>query len=650
AMLASFLVRSAGVRLAGSVPLLAWGAGALCACALFFSGGVGSAPLVWIGAIALALAAAGCAAVFLGLAPAPRASAAGAVFLGALVALAAWEGISMLWSVSPDASWVYANRTVVYVAFALVGFLVAPPLRRPAATLAGGAALLLGAVIAWALLAKCVASLYPDYERLARLRSPVQYWNELALLADVAVAVGLWRATSRRAAGMLLVYGATLTVLLTYSRFGIALACVIAVAWALLDRSRVQTIATIVVGGGAGAAAFGVALALPGISHDHVSHASRAHDGWIFGLVVLAGAGAVALAAPAVTRLRLLAPPLQRRIERAAGLAALVLAVAAVAVGAAEAHRIWNDFANPVGAQVSNGAGHLASASSSNRWRWWQEAWHAFTRHPGGGTGAATFQFTDELLRTSNVGLADEPHNTPLQFLSENGIVALLIYVSALVALGVCVVRRRARASADERVAITALGLALAAFAAHMLVDKDWNYVATCGPLLLVAGVLVGALGERSAKRRILPSLAAVVLALAAAYSLASPWLAQNELSSAATVAAAKRAHAYDPLSTDALFEWAALEDVDGHTGRAEQLYRQEVSLEPNNSSTWYDLGQFYTYHSEWRRAYIALSNAWRLDKFGPAGTPCGVLDQARHHALGVWPPTCPGGRPASRP
>ena len=61
-----------------------------------------------------------------------------------------------------------------------------------------------------------------------------------------------------------------------------------------------------------------------------------------------------------------------------------------------------------------------------------------------------------------------------------------------------------------------------------MIVDKDWNYVATCGPLLLVAGALASA-PRRDApaapSRRPLLALGAFVLALAAIYSLAAPWL-----------------------------------------------------------------------------------------------------------------------------
>ena len=88
----------------------------------------------------------------------------------------------------------------------------------------------------------------------------------------------------------MLLYVLVVTLLLTYSRFGVALACLAAAAWVLLDRDRVESLAAVALGGGAGAAVFGIALALPGITKDGQSRSVRAHDGWIFALVLVAGA------------------------------------------------------------------------------------------------------------------------------------------------------------------------------------------------------------------------------------------------------------------------------------------------------------------------------------------------------------------------
>jgi tetratricopeptide (TPR) repeat protein len=152
---------------------------------------------------------------------------------------------------------------------------------------------------------------------------------------------------------------------------------------------------------------------------------------------------------------------------------------------------------------------------------------------------------------------------------------------------------------------------------------------------------------------------AGVVFAVGAFYSLSAPWLAQRQLASATSalgrndlagaIAHAKRAHSWDPLSTQVLLDWAAFDD--DAPLRAQDLYRKAVSLEPQSSEVWFALGDFYWAHAAWKPAYDAYSKAWQYNRFGPAGTPCGALDQARHKVLHTWPASCPRGRPrASTP
>jgi O-Antigen ligase len=619
-------------------------AAALAFAAVFFARGTTLSSLVWLGGVAFLLAACAAAAMLVGVLPAPKLDSAGAAFLAAMFSLAVWVGLTTIWSASPEDSWQYTNRTLVYAAFALLGALVAAQLRRPAESIALGASVVLGLLIGWALLAKCVPSLYSDYGRLARLRAPLDYWNELALLAAVAVPVALWLASRRAVLGSVLLYGAGLTVLLTYSRFGVALACLAAVAWILLAPGRVESLVTVALGGVAAAAIFGVALALPGITKDAQTHAVRAHDGWVFALAVIGGAGAVVAAAALVQRRLPVSDATRRRVERAAGIAGAAAAIVVVGVAIVFAGRIWHSFANPASSQIASNTARLGSLNSSNRWTWWQEAWHGFVQHPAGGTGAGTFQFTDELLRHSP-NTTTEPHNVPLQFLSETGIVGLLLFLAAAIAAVVAIVRTRARAQGAERAAVTALAIGAAAFLAHLVADVDWDYLGACGPLLFVVGALVvRGVSPRSPSRRPLVAAAAVLVALGAIYSLSAPWLAQRQLASASTLAQVRRAHSYDPLSTDVLAEEAAFETP----VRAQQLYRDALALEPQNANLWYEVGDFYWDEHLWTQAYLAYSEAWHFDKYGPAGTPCGRLDQARHKVLNVWPPSCPGGRPAA--
>src|ERR671935_952108 len=184
-------------------------AAALVAGALFFGHGSSDGRLFWIGAAALVLAA-------LGWIVRPSAlTTAGAAFLVLLGALVVWEAISIHWSIQPARSWDYANRGLVYFAFAALGVLLGG---LPRARIAAALAALFGALFAVALAAKVVPAFYEDYGRLARLRFPLAYWNELGLLAAAAVPLALWLAGRRRLAGSLLLYAAFVAVGLWFLR------------------------------------------------------------------------------------------------------------------------------------------------------------------------------------------------------------------------------------------------------------------------------------------------------------------------------------------------------------------------------------------------------------------------------------------------
>ena len=252
------------------------------------------------------------------------------------------------------------------------------------------------------------------------------------------------------------------------------------------------------------------------------------------------------------------------------------------------------------------------------------------------------------MLRRSPI-TAEEPHNVPLQFLSELGLVGFLLYLG----LAGAALRGAVRSRGDP--AALALGIAVAVFFAHAIVDFDWNFIATCGPLLFLAGALLARphAAEQRPVRRPLVAIAAVAFALAGIYSLAAPWLAQRNLP-ATSLAQAKRAHSYDPLSVTALTDWAAYEDAAGNTARAAELYREAVAREPENAQTWYELGSFYFDYRAWALAYAALNNSYTYDRFGPASKTCGLLDQARTKATGYTPPSvlksCRGSRRSSSP
>ena len=594
-------------------------AGGLAFVALFFSDGSSQSRLFWIGAAAVIVAAVGWA-----LRP-PSLPPAALAFFASLAAFVAWQGASIVWSIESSRSWDYANRGLVYLAFAAAGALLGDVSAR---RLTYGAAALLGALFAWALAAKVIPGLYSDYGRLARLRYPVAYWNELALLAAASVPIGVWLLHRLRIAGALLLYGGLVVVVLTYSRVGIVLAVLAAVVALWRDARRLDALGPLAVAWIAGAAVAGAGLLLPGISSDGASHHTRAVDGLLFLLVLAAGAAVVWLCLGyVVTRA---VSPVFLRAAAALLVAVIVAALAASVVRAGGPAGFvrdrWHEFANPVSAQVGEKVGRLASASSSNRWRWWQEAWHAFVDRPAQGTGAGSFGLTDRLERASPLAVV-EPHSTPLQFLSEAGIVGFLLF-AAVVATATLAIRRRS----------TPLVLALGICLLHSFVDIDWDYVAVQGLVFLTVGAL--AAGPPSRRPGWLPAGAAAVVALAAVYSLASPWLSTQRLNAAYDSLAAgnligarddaKAAHSFNPLAVEPVWLMAGLTPAKAESLR---LYREAIHREPKNAQSWYLLGTFELHQLRHPcAAWFDLNHAYTLDRyiFTPGTPPGNDLDRAR--------------------
>jgi tetratricopeptide (TPR) repeat protein len=605
-------------------------AAALAFAALFLSNGSSQSRLFWIGAAAVIVAAVGWAV------RPPTLLRHGPLFFGAFAAFVLWQAASIAWSIEPSRSWDYTNRSFVYLAFAAVGALLGG-LAFP--RLAEAAALLLGALFVWALAAKVIPGLYLDYGRLARLRYPLGYWNELALLAAASVPIALWLLRRARIAGALLLYVALVVAVLTYSRVGLVLAVLGALVWLALDERRLESIGVLAVAWIVGALVAGAGLLLPGISDDGQPHDVRVQDGLVFGAALVAGAVLVALA------LRFIVPrSVDRRVVRAAAAVLAALAVAALAASVVRAggpndwvSDRWHEFSNPVSAQLANTPGRFTSTSSSNRWRWWQEAWNAFADHPAQGTGAGSFGLTDRIERTSSLAVI-EPHSTPLQFLSELGLIGFFLY-TLVVAAAMLVVSRRAALP---------LALAIGICFLHSFVDIDWDYIAVQGPLFLAVGAL--AAGPPRARRGWLSAATAGVCALAAIYSLASPWLSEQRYNAALDsvlnlnlVGArdeAKAAHSFNPLAVEPLWLMAALTIDD--KAQALGLYKQARDLEPKNPETWYELGAFeLKVLKQPRAAYRDLNHAYTLDNFlfGEGTQPGRDLDRARCE---VDPSTCP--------
>src|SRR4051794_2828737 len=608
--------------------LLLGAGGVLAAVSALFSAGSSGGRLVWIGVAALAVATAVVVGALAGL-PRPALSREAVVALGFLAAFVAWNGISVLWSIEGDRSWAYFNRGLAYLALAVLGLWLGPWVREWAYVLAGALAPPLG----WALLGKAIPALGSS-GRIGRLSSPIGYWNALGLLFAMAVPLALWLAARRehrhwlRASGVVYFYALVVGLLLTYSRGGVLAAGAAVVLWVAFGSPRVESAAAVLLGGGAGLGVAVWAFSRPGLSSDAQTHSVRAHDGAWFAVVFVLAAvvvGALAYLGSLSEERR----PLTDARRALVGKIAIGVLVAGVAIGvvalvAETKPQGWfRDFtAQPTNAALQGGPKHLANVSSSSRWLWWKEAWRASTAQPWHGTGAGTFELVHRLLRTNNI-VVTEPHNVPLQFLAETGLVGLFFALASIAAAAVGVWRRlRAR-----KPAVVALAVLAVAYVLHSLVDFDWDFVAVTAPFLLSVGALLGGRAVRDESRIAWAPLPAVA-SIAVALSLLTPWFAQRS-TDAATAALvdgrpvvayrdARDARSLNPLALEPLLTQArALEQLGDFQG-ARQRYIDAVELQPLNWRSWFYLGRFEEGQQDYGRALPALEQAVALDRLNP--------------------------------
>ncbi|MEP6893242.1 MAG: O-antigen ligase family protein, partial [Gaiellaceae bacterium] len=509
---------------AGVLALLSAG---LVAGAVFFGGGSGDSRVLWVGGPAVVLAVASLGLRSLGVVGLPALNGRARIAVAGGAGLVAWTGISIAWSVAGDHSWSAFNKGIAYAGFLVVGLALCSIGIRTTRTVAGLLAAILGAALMWALVGKAIPSVGPsDLLGIGRLQSPIGYANGLALLADAAVALGLWLALARtflpRVGGTVLVFLAMLVVLLTSSRAGLIGAVLALGLWLWAGRERLTSALVAVAASVPAALVAGWAFTRPALVDAGVAHAGRAHDGAIFGVIVLAGA---VVAVVAMLRLPRVAVGRERMVARSL----VALAVVAVLVGigvVAGSHRFS-------GGECANAPGRVGSLCANNRLQWWREAGRIFAGHPLGGSGAGTFEIARTQVRR-NADFVTEPHSVPLQVLAGTGIVGGLLLVAFVGGAGIGIVRSLRRLDGDEHAAAVALTALPVAYAAHALIDFDLDFLALTGPAFLVTGVVLGS--GRPLRRGgggYAALLTFVAVGVVAVVSLGSPWLALRKIDAA---------------------------------------------------------------------------------------------------------------------
>jgi hypothetical protein len=263
---------------------------------------------------------------------------------------------------------------------------------------------------------------------------------------------------------------------------------------------------------------------------------------------------------------------------------------------------------------------HLVSTNSGNRWVWWQEAIGAWSDKPFGGWGAGSFPVTHLMYRQDELPVR-QPHNVPIQFLAETGIVGTAMWVGAIVLLLLAVLYRvRSLPPGRERDLAGAIFAAGVAWTLHTLYDWDWDIPGATLPAMVLLGV-VAARPPRErghghglaaafevplpARARPFQLSAATLLVCAFAMSALLPsWshgksidalakagsrgVTKGQLQDAA--AEADLASRLNPLAVDPLFAAETIAERRRRLSEARKFLLDAVDRQPQNRTAWFRL------------------------------------------------------------
>jgi hypothetical protein len=605
----------------------------------------------------------------------------GVPFLLTFALLAVYVSLSIIWSLAPADSWLEANRTLAYLAVAAGAVALVRLLPECWSGLLYGVLAGTLLICLWALLTKVFpASLAAD-EQLARLRAPYEYWNSVGLTAAMAVPPLLWLAARRTGYGVAaaLAWPALglvfVCLMLSYSR-GALVALGIGIAiWFVAVPLRLRAVAALACSALAAVPVVLWAFAQDGLTVDRAPMAARVDAGHELGALLLLLV-AVLGAAGLFVGFRTTVHPPDARTRRIAGrglLGALALVPVAVLIALAaspggiggQTTEAWNRLTDPQARTPGNTPDRLR-ATSSVRAQYWDEALKVHEHSTVVGTGAGSYATTRTRYRTNGDLIVRHAHGYFVQTLSDLGWVGVgltllcgLVWVlTAARALGM---RRSDRGLPfdAERVALWTMAVGVAIFAVHSAIDWTWFVPGNVLPALLLAGWVAGRgplrarlaahdepvtevvvaepvaeprAGWRRHAPRPLPGILAVLAlatALVAAFAAYQPVRAENLGDTAIdqadrgayeeAVETAQKAVDTNPLSTDPLFELAAIQQGRGQTPEAKAALIKATEVQPASAEAWRRLGQFRLEAlSEPRTALKDFQVAYYLDPQNP--------------------------------
>jgi O-Antigen ligase/Tetratricopeptide repeat len=569
---------------------------------------------------------------------------------GLLLAFATLCALSVVWSVQPDESWQDASQMLAYSAVFAAAVALARAVPGRWSILLGGALLAAVVVCSYALLTKVLPASLDSSDPYARLREPYGYWNAIGLTAAMGVVACMWlgarrtghallNALSYPAMGLLLV-----TLMLAYSRGSLVAVAVGVALWFSLVPLRLRGAALLLCGGTAAAAVVAWDFSQQALSNDKVALAQRVDAGSQFGVVLVAmllALTALGVAIGFAAGRRAPRPRTRRRMGRVL-LSLPVIALLGLLGMLAHSHRGFtgsishdvSSLTDPNAPVPLNTPGRLTSVGSV-RARYWNEALEVFSEHPL--LGAGSDGYATARLRHRTVPLdVHHAHGFLVQTLADLGLIGLAVVLALLITWLAAAGRathpfnrrwqnwRWQRIQAPytaERIGLLSMLCLLFTFGVHSLVDWTWYFPGDACVALFCAGWLAGrgpltrdttlpaprpqaaqAAWWRRPSPRTALAAAVIVASLLTVWAQWQPlrsFDAANEASALLSRdprgarTAAQRAISRDPLSVQALFTLATVQQDAGESAQARATLQKAVRLQPSNPQTWVALGEY---------------------------------------------------------
>lgn len=556
-----------------------------------------------------------------GVLPVLRVTRSGWILITVMAGLVAWTALATLvWTQSTERSVIELSRVVTLAGFLLLLLLAQGKEGLRRSLLAFGAAAALVAVLA-------LASRYhpawfnlppfPENYPKARLNYPLGYWNGLATLMAMGLAVLLWAAASARSTiGRSLAAASipllVLTIYMTASRGGAVEVAAAAGTLFLVSPGRLWLLARSVIPAFFSVLLIWLMVRRPELRDNlgGIADTQGKQMIWLTGLVFLGGFGlAWLLESRLFPRLRL--PEVSRRtmIRIGAGLAVVAVAGLVAALASGFLGDRWNEFKTPVD-QTKATVERLGSVNSGERYEQWRSAFDAGETEVLTGLGPGAYEYWWSREGTGP-GFVRDAHSLYLEGFAELGIPGLLLTLGlVLVPIGYGVRRSTRDADDERRPAFAAATAGMVAFAVAAGIDWAWELTVLPAAFFLLATAVCGPDGETRAGRVnqpgfrlpfLLPVKIGVALcSLVALAVVAVPMIGEQKIrgsqslyregDATASLARAESAGDLMPWSSSASIQIALLKAEAGDGAGALAAARDATEQDPYDWQAWYVL------------------------------------------------------------